>query len=97
MGYLIVKKSTINGETKVVTYAETEELEAKRRYHSTLAQAYANTDGLEHVLCTLENDYGGQILKEYYFAPTPEPEVEEPTPEPEPEPEEPAPEEEPTT
>lgn len=69
MGYLITKKTTINGETKVTTYAETDELEAKRRYHSTLAAAYDKKDGLEHIMCTLENDYCGQILKEYYFAP----------------------------
>lgn len=76
MGFLVTKKTTINGETKVTTYAETDELEAKRRYHSTLAQAYSNTGSLEHLLCTLENDFGGQILKEYYFKPE-EPEVEE--------------------
>ena len=70
MGFLVTKKTTINGETKVTTYAETDELEAKRRYHSTLAQAYDKAkDGLEHLLCTLENDFGGQILKEYYFKP----------------------------
>lgn len=70
MGYLVTKKTTINGETKVTTYVETDELEAKRRYHSTLAQAYDKAkEGLEHVLCTLENDLGGQILKEYYFKP----------------------------
>lgn len=28
-----------------------------------------STEGLEHVMCTLENDYCGQILKESYFAP----------------------------
>ena len=67
MGYLVTKKTTINGETKVTTYIETDELEAKRRYHSTLAQAYQQKEGLEHILCTLENDFGGQILKEYYF------------------------------
>ncbi len=76
MGYLVTKKTTVNGETKVLTYVETDELEAKRRYHSTLAQAYDKKDGLEHLLCTLENDYGGQILKEYYFKPE-EPKVEE--------------------
>lgn len=69
MGFLVTKKTTINGETKVTTYAETDELEAKRRYHSTLAQAYDKKDGLEHLLCTLENDYGYQILKENYFKP----------------------------
>ena len=78
MGYLVTKKTTINGETKVTTYIETDELEAKRRYHSTLAQAYDKKDGLEHLLCTLENDYGGQILKEYYFKPE-EPKKEEAT------------------
>ena len=69
MGYLVVKKATINGETKVVTYVCNEEIEAKRQYHSTLAQAYAKRDELEHLLCTLENDFGGQILKECYFKP----------------------------
>ena len=77
MGYLVTKKTTVNGKTTVTTYVETDELEAKRRYHSTLAQAYDKAkDGLEHVLCTLENDLGGQILKEYYFKPE-EPKVEE--------------------
>lgn len=28
-----------------------------------------STEGLEHVMCVLENDYCGQILKESYFAP----------------------------
>lgn len=76
MGYLVVKKTTINGETKVTTYTETDELEAKRRYHSTLAQTYDKKDGLEHVLCMLINDIGGSELKEYYFKPE-EPTVEE--------------------
>lgn len=69
MGYLVVKKTTVNGETKVTTYTETDELEAKRRYHSTLAQTYDKKDGLERLLCMLINDIGGQELKEYYFKP----------------------------
>lgn len=28
-----------------------------------------STEGLEHVMCVLENDYCGQILKESYFIP----------------------------
>ncbi len=76
MGYLVTKKTTVNGETKVTTYTSDDEIEAKRLYHSTLATAYSKKEGLEHLLCTLENDYGGQILKEYYFKPE-EPKIEE--------------------
>lgn len=76
MGFLVVKKSTVNGETKVTTYTSDDEIEAKRLYHSTLAQAYQKKEGLKHILCTLENDLGGQILKEYYFKPE-EPTIEE--------------------
>ena len=68
MGYLVTKKTTINGETKVTTYAEDDIIEAKRKYHSTLATAYGAKEGLEHLLCTIEDDYGMQIANEYYFA-----------------------------
>lgn len=70
MGYLVIKKTTVNGETKITSYAETDLLEAKRRYHSTLAQAYDKKDELQHLYCALEDDYGMQIAQEYYFAPT---------------------------
>ena len=81
MGYLVVKKTKINGETKVTTYTETDELEAKRRYHSTLAQAYdeKNRKGLEHLLCMLINDIGGSELKEYYLKSEEPPKKEEAT------------------
>lgn len=68
MSYVVMRKATINGETKVMTYVEENEAEARKKYHSTLSNMYA-TEGLEHVMCVLENDYCGQILKESYFAP----------------------------
>jgi hypothetical protein len=51
-----------------MTYVEENEAEARKKYHSTLSNMYS-TEGLEHVMCVLENDYCGQILKESYFAP----------------------------
>ena len=42
--------------------------QAKRKYHSTLATAYGAKEGLEHLLCTIEDDYGMQIANECYFA-----------------------------
>ena len=68
MSYVVMRKATINGETKVMTYVEENEAEARKKYHSTLSNMYS-TEGLEHVMCVLENDYCGQILKECYFAP----------------------------
>lgn len=68
MSYVVMRKATINGETKVMTYVEENEADARKKYHSTLSNMYS-TEGLEHVMCVLENDYCGQILKESYFAP----------------------------
>ena len=68
MSYVVMRKATINGETKVMTYVEENEAEARKKYHSTLSNMYS-TEGLEHVMCVLENDYCGQILKESYFVP----------------------------
>ena len=68
MSYIVMRKATINGETKVMTYVEENEAEARKKYHSTLSNMYS-TEGLEHVMCVLENDYCGQILKESYFVP----------------------------
>ena len=70
MGYLVVKKTKIGGEVKVTSYTSDDIVEAKRLYHSTLAQAYGkDKDTLEHILCTLEDDTGMQLLMETYFAP----------------------------
>lgn len=76
MGYLVVKKTTIGGKTDAINYVCETEAEARRKYHSTLVGAYDKGDTLEHALCMLVNDLGGQILKEYYFKPE-EPKVEE--------------------
>lgn len=76
MGFLVVKKTTIGGKTEAINYVCETEAEARRKYHSTLVGAYDKGDTLEHALCMLVNDLGGQILKESYFKPT-EPTVDE--------------------